>query len=320
MRENRMMKDILIADPTLPRQMEILESLYTLHRYDQVGLEQRDTFLADVGARCMGMVCSGHFPLDRKFIDHFPAMEIVACSSVGYDAIDVDALTERNIRFTNTPDVLTNDVADTALMLMLAVRRQLLQGDHHVRSGEWGRSGMMALTTRTQGSRVGIVGLGRIGKAIAARCAVLGQEIGYHSRQVKADVDFRYFNDLVELAGWADILVAATPGGAETTGLISREVLHALGTDGTFINISRGTVVDEVVMIDALRTGQLGSAGLDVFLNEPNPDVALTSLDNVVLYPHHASGTVQTRDAMAQLVVDNLAAFFAGAELLTPVN
>lgn len=315
-----MKQDILIANSTLPRQMAILEEQYTLHRYDQLNSDERVSLLNEVGSRCIGMVVSGHFPLNRDFIAQFPALKIVACSSVGYDAIDVDALTERGMKFTNTPDVLTNDVADMALLLMLAVRRRLLQGDHYVRSGDWGRLGMMPLTTRTEGSRVGIVGLGRIGGAIAARCSVLGQEIGYHSRSEKDDSNYSYFSDLVKLAEWADILVAATPGGSQTEGLISRDVLHALGPDGTLVNISRGSVVDESALIEALTTGKLGSAGLDVYLNEPEPDKAFAGMDNVVLYPHHASGTVQTRDAMAQLVVDNLAAYFAGKALLTPVN
>jgi lactate dehydrogenase-like 2-hydroxyacid dehydrogenase len=315
-----MKQDILVAYPTLPPQMAILEEQYTLHRYDQLNSDERDAFLNEVGVRCVGMVTNGHFPIDGNFIAQFPAMKIVACSSVGYDAIDVNALTERGIRFTNTPDVLTNDVADMALLLMLAVRRQLLQGDHHVRSGDWGRLGMLPLNTRTEGSRVGIVGLGRIGAAIAVRCTVLGQEIGYHSRTKKDDIQFSYYSDLIKLAEWADILVAATPGGLQTEALISKDVLHALGPNGTFINISRGTVVDEAALIEALTTGKLGSAGLDVYLNEPTPDKAFASMNNVVLYPHHASGTVQTRDAMAQLVVDNLAAFFAGKPLLTAVN
>lgn len=315
-----MTQDILIANPTLPRQMAILEQRYTLHRYDQVNPEEREAFLKSVGARCIGMVASGHFPLNREFIEHIPAMKIVACSSVGFDAIDINALTESKIKFTNTPDVLTDDVADTALLLMLAVRRKLLQGDNHVRSGDWGRLGMMPLTTRTEGSRVGIVGLGRIGGAIAARCVVLGQDVGYHSRHKKDDVPFNYFDDLLQLSDWAEILIVATPGGSETEGLISRDVLNALGPEGTFVNISRGSVVDEAALIDALTTGTLGSAGLDVYWNEPNPNKAFFTMDNVVLYPHHASGTVQTRDAMAQLVVDNLAAYFAGKPLLTPVN
>jgi lactate dehydrogenase-like 2-hydroxyacid dehydrogenase len=313
-----MKPEILIAWPVLPRQMDMLDAAYRLHRYDQAA--DKAAFLAGAGPRCAGMVTNGHFPLDRAFAGKLPALKIVACSSVGYDTIDVGALSELGIRFTNTPDVLTDDVADVAILLMLASRRRLLQGDRHVRSGDWGRLGMMALTRRTKGSRVGIVGLGRIGQAIARRCAVMGQSVGYFGRSEKPGAGYRFFADLAELARWADVLIAATPGGAATQGLVSAEVIDALGPDGTFVNIARGSVVDERALIAALQSGRLGAAGLDVYLSEPNPDPAFATMDNVVLYPHHASGAIETRDAMAQLVVDNLAAFFAGKPLLTPVN
>ncbi|NJM29948.1 MAG: 2-hydroxyacid dehydrogenase [Rhizobiales bacterium] len=313
-----MKQDVIILEPLLPKQMEILEKTYTLHRYDLAA--DKNALLAAAAPICTGAVASGHFPLHRDFIARLPAVKIVACSSVGYETIDVNALTERAVKFTNTPDVLTDDVADTAVMLMLAARRRLIIGDRYVRSGDWGREGMMELTRRTAGSRVGIAGFGRIGQAIARRCAAMEQEIAYFGRSQKPGIENRYFGDLVSLASWADVLIAVTPGGAATRGLISKEVLEALGPEGTFINVSRGTVVDEPALIAALRSGKLGSAGLDVFLNEPDPDPAFGKMENAVLYPHHASGTVETRDAMMQLVVDNLAAFYAGKPLLTPVN
>lgn len=313
-----MKSEIIVVNPTLPRQMDILSDVYALHRYDQASDKQ--ALLGEVGDRCTAMVCSGHFDLNSAFLTHLPALKIVACSSVGYDAIDVDALTERDIRFTNTPDVLTDDVADIAILLMLAVRRRLRFGDQYVRSGDWASNGMMDLTRRTAGSRVGIIGLGRIGQAIATRCAAMQQEIGYFGRRQKPQSDHRFFTDLAEMADWADVLIAAVPGGDETSGLVSDKVIDALGREGTFINISRGSVVDEAALISALQGGRLAAAGLDVFLNEPNVDAAFSSMENVVLYPHHASGTVETRDAMSQLVVDNLAAFYAGKPLLTSVN
>jgi lactate dehydrogenase-like 2-hydroxyacid dehydrogenase len=312
-----MKPDILVTSVLMPPQLEMLQKAYTLHRYDLA--ENKDALLAEAGKLCTGVVASGHFPLTRDFLKNIPAARIVACSSVGYDSIDVEALTEHGIRFTNTPDVLTDDVADIAILLMLAARRCLLSGDRHVRSRQWGR-GALPLTTRTRGSRAGIVGLGRIGQAIADRCVVMGQEIGYHARTRRAGNDYTYFEDPVELAEWADVLIAATPGGVETQGIISQQVLQKLGPTGTFINISRGSVVDEPALIEALRTGTIASAGLDVYENEPNPDPAFAELQNTVLYPHHASGTRETREAMSQLVVDNLAAFYAGEELLTPVN
>jgi lactate dehydrogenase-like 2-hydroxyacid dehydrogenase len=179
---------------------------------------------------------------------------------------------------------------------------------------------MMPLTTSTAGKKAGIVGLGRIGLAIAKRCEAVGMTIGYYGRSRKSGNDFTYFDDVMKLADWADVLLVATPGGRETEGLISSAVLDALGPAGSLVNVSRGTVVDEPALIRALQEGRIASAGLDVYLDEPNPDPAFGALDNAVLYPHHASGTEETRDRMAQLVIDNLAAFFARKPLLTPVN
>ena len=315
-----MKPDVLVAYPLRPRQMEMLEKTYTVHRLDLLKGEAREAMLAEVGPRCTAMVVNGHVAIDDAFLARLPALKIAACSSAGFDQMDVAAMTRRGITLTNTSDVLLDDVADMALLLMLAARRRLVVGDRYVRSGDWGRKGMMPLTTSTSGKKAGIVGLGRIGLAIARRCEALGLTIGYYGRSKKAGNDYAYFDDPVKLAAWADILIVATPGGAETEKLISADVLDALGPEGSLVNISRGTVVDEPALIRALQEGRIASAGLDVYLNEPNPDPAFASLDNVVLYPHHASGTEETRDRMAQLVIDNLAAFFAGKPLLTPVN
>ena len=312
--------DVLVAYPLRPRQMEMLEKTYTVHRLDLLKGEAREAMLAEVGPRCTAMVVNGHVAIDDAFLARLPALKIAACSSAGFDQMDVAAMTRRGITLTNTSDVLLDDVADMALLLMLAARRRLVVGDRYVRSGDWGRKGMMPLTTSTSGKKAGIVGLGRIGLAIARRCEALGLTIGYYGRSKKAGNDYAYFDDPVKLAAWADILIVATPGGAETEKLISADVLDALGPEGSLVNISRGTVVDEPALIRALQEGRIASAGLDVYLNEPNPDPAFAALDNVVLYPHHASGTEETRDRMAQLVIDNLAAFFAGKPLLTPVN
>ena len=315
-----MKPDVLVAYPLRPRQMEMLEKTYTVHRLDLLKGEAREAMLAEVGPRCTAMVVNGHVAIDDAFLARLPALKIAACSSAGFDQMDVAAMTRRGITLTNTSDVLLDDVADMALLLMLAARRRLVVGDRYVRSGDWGRKGMMPLTTSTSGKKAGIVGLGRIGLAIARRCEALGLTIGYYGRSKKTGNDYAYFDDPVKLAAWADILIVATPGGAETEKLISADVLDALGPEGSLVNISRGTVVDEPALIRALQEGRIASAGLDVYLNEPNPDPAFAALDNVVLYPHHASGTEETRDRMAQLVIDNLAAFFAGKPLLTPVN
>lgn len=308
--------EVLVVYPARPKAMEQLDRAYTLHRYDEAA--DKDAFIAEFGPRCTGVVINGHAELTRAHLHHLPNLEIVACSSAGFESIDVEALRQRRVPFTNTSTALYDDVADTALMLTLAARRQLVAAHAYVTRGDWGRKGMYPLLSSMRGKRAGIVGLGRIGQAIATRFEALGVEIGYHSRREKP-VEYAFFADLVELAGWSDILVAVVPGGPETEAMIDTHVLESLGAEGTFINVARGSVVDESALIRALSSGTLGSAGLDVYLNEPNPDPALTSLPNVTLYPHHASGTVETRDAMAQLVVDNLAAHYAGKPLLTPV-
>lgn len=309
--------DVLVMVPPLPPQMAQLAETYTVHRYDQA--EDKMAFLAEHGPKCEAVATNGHEPLTREHLAHLPNVKVVACSSAGYEYIDVDALTEAGIPFTNTSDALSDDVADCALMLTLACRRHLVQGHAYVKTGEWGRKGMYPLTSALKGKKAGIAGLGTIGKAIARRFEPMGLEIGYLARSQK-DVPYQYFDDVVALAEWSDILVAIVPGGDETMGMIDVSVCEALGPEGTFINVARGSVVNETDLIAALSSGKLGNAGLDVYLNEPNPDPALTALPNVTLYPHHASGTVETRDAMAQLVVDNIAACFAGKPLLTPVN
>lgn len=315
-----MKPDVLVAYPLMPRQMAKLEETYTTHRLDKLAGEERTAMLTDIGHKCTAMVINGHVAVDEAFLDKLPALKLASCSSAGYDKMDVPAMTRRGIKLTNTSDALLDDVADTAIMLMLAARRRLVIGDAYVRSGDWGRKGMLPLTSSTSGKKAGIVGLGRIGQAIARRCEAMGMTIGYYGRSQKQGIAYNYFANLGELARWADVLIVATPGGAETEGLISADVLDALGPAGSFVNIARGSVVDEKALIKALQQGSIASAGLDVFYNEPNPNPAFAALENVALYPHHASGTEETRDRMAQLALDNLAAFFAGKPLLTPVN
>lgn len=311
---------VLVASPLGPRFMALLEQRYTLHRLDTAEPAARDDVLAGAGPLCTAMLVSGHYPVDAAFLDRLPALRLAACSSAGFDQLDVKAMTSRGITLTNTSPALVDDVADTAIMLTLAARRRLIQADAYVRTGDWAREGMFPLTPTTAGKRAGIVGLGNIGMAIATRCQAMGLTIGYTGRNPKSDVVWDYFPDARTLAQWADILLIATPGGADTHGLIDQQVLNALGPAGTLVNISRGTVVDEPALIAALQDGRIASAGLDVFLNEPDPDQRLTALPQVTLYPHHASGTEETRDRMAQMTLDNLAAFFADQPLLTPVN
>lgn len=312
-----MKSDIMILSPLGERQMDELGKRYNLLRADLA--DNPDDFIDKNGKNCCAVVSTGNIVFDRKLISKMPHVKLVACVTAGFDQVNLKDLKEHDIHLTNTPDVLTADVADVALMLMLAARRRLIFGDHYVRSGEWAKKGPMPLTETTDGKRAGVVGLGRIGRAIAKRYESCGLTIGYYGRHKKSDIDYQFFPSLLEMAKWADILVVAVTGGKETEKLISKDVIAALGKHGSLINISRGTVIDETAMIEALQKGELESAGLDVYLNEPNINPAFYKLDNAVLYPHNGSGTVETRDKMSDLVVDNIDAFFAGHALPSEV-
>ena len=298
--------------------MSILEQTYTLHRHDLA--KDADALVRDVGARIQAVATTGNKGLKRELIERLPNLKVVASSGVGYDSIDIAACAERGIVVTNTPDVLTDDVADIGLALILSTQRGVATGDRWVREGRWKREGMMPLTTAISGKRLGIVGLGRIGKAVALRALPLGMEISYFGRTRQTGVPYRFFDDLQAMCREIDILLLSCAGGEATRNLVNADVLKALGPKGTLINIARGSVVDEPALVEALKAGGIAGAGLDVFANEPDPNADLIAMENVALYPHHSSGTVETRDAMAQLVVDNLAAFFAGKPVLTPVN
>lgn len=310
-------KDVLCVMKLLPDQMAELERTYTLHRYDLA--EDKDALLREVGERIEAVATTGGVGFDAALADRLPNLGIVASSGVGYDKIDVAACTANGIKVTNTPDVLNDDVADCALMLMLATRRALVWGDGYVRSGDWGRKGPMPLQQASAGKLMGIVGLGRIGQAIARRAEALGMTVAYTGRSEKP-VPYEFVPDQVELARRADVLMISVAGGAGTVGLVDRATLEAVGPEGTLVNISRGTVVDEAAMIELLKSGGIGRAGLDVFNDEPTPDPAFAELPNVTLYPHGGSATGETRAAMSQLAVDNIHAHFAGKALLTPVN
>ncbi len=313
-----MKPDVLVVWPNRPKAMAELEFAYTLHHLWQA--PDREALLAEVGPRVRAIVTTGERGASAKLIDRLPALEIAACFGVGYDGIDQEACRRRGIPITNTPDVLTEDVADMGLALTLCVMRRIVEGDRWVRAGRWVKEGAMPLGSTPRGKRMGIVGLGRIGKALARRAEAIGMRVAYHGRQPQPDVTYPHHADPVSLARESDVLAVCTPGGAATRGLISREALAALPPSAVLINIARGTVVDEAALVEALTSGRLAGAGLDVFADEPNVPEALLKLDNVVLTPHAASATVETRDAMAQLVVDNLAAHFAGKPLVTPVG
>jgi lactate dehydrogenase-like 2-hydroxyacid dehydrogenase len=308
--------DILMTGAYPEWDMADLEANYTVHRLWAAADSQR--LLSEVGGKIRAIATRGELGASAELMSHLPNLELVSCYGVGTDAIDLAHARARGIRVTNTPDVLTEDVADIALGLLLSAARHIPQADAFVRGGQWGKVAM-PLVTRVAGKRLGIAGMGRIGKAIARRAAAFGCEIGYFARNRQPDAPYAFEPDLIALARWADFLIVILPGGEATSKIIDGSVLEALGRKGIFINVSRGTTVDEEALIAALQSGVIQGAGLDVFLNEPKIDPRFLTLDNVVLHPHHGSGTVETRKAMGQLVRDNLAAHFSGAPLPTPV-
>jgi lactate dehydrogenase-like 2-hydroxyacid dehydrogenase len=253
-----------------------------------------------------------------EVIDGLPNLEIVSSFGVGYDHVDAVHAGRRGVVVTNTPDVLTDEVADLTLGLLISTVRQLPQSDRYLREGRW-LERPYPLTATLRGRRAGIIGLGRIGKAIATRLEAFGLTIAYHGRRAQADVAYRFYPDLVAMARDVDVLIVVTPGGPETRHLVNAPVLEALGPQGILVNVARGTVVDERALIDALQRGVILSAGLDVFEDEPRVPAELIAMDHVVLLPHVGSASVHTRNAMGQLVVDNLASWFAGKGPLTPV-
>ena len=309
--------EILVVVPSRPDQMKMLEEAYTLHRHDKA--EDPDALLEDVGDRIRGVVTMGIVPFSEEMLNRLPNLEIVAVGSVGYDTIDVESCRARGIPVTNTPDVLTNDVADLAMALTFDTLRGYSRGERYVRSGRWRDQGMMSLTTTVTGKTLGIVGLGRIGKAIARRAEAFEMKIAYHGRRQQPDVPYAFHETPIALASESDVMLLACPGGEETRNLVSREVLDVLGPNGHLVNISRGSVVDEPELLRALQENRIAGAALDVFENEPKINEAFFDLENVVLQPHVGSATHETRGAMAQLVVDNLAAHFNGRPLLTPL-
>ncbi len=280
---------------------------------------ERDSFLAAHGAEFEGLATSARFGANAQLIAALPSLKVISSFGVGLDQIDLPAAQARGIAVGYTPDVLNDCVADTAFLLLMDVARGGSASDRFVRRSDWKNKGNFHLTTRVSGKRMGILGMGRIGRVIAKRGTGFDMEIRYHNRRQLDDVDYGYAATLKELAEWADFLVIASAGGAETRGLVSKEILEALGPDGFLINISRGTVVDEVALVDALANKRIAGAGLDVFDKEPHVPEALFALDNVVLFPHLASNTHETRADMARRVEDNLAAFFAGKPLVSAV-
>lgn len=264
------------------------------------------------------VICSAYTGLKSEWITLLPNLKLVCNFGVGYDSTDIQALKARGIPFSNTPDVLNDAVADTAMALLLSLVRQVTLSDKFVRDGEWEKRAY-PLTPDVAGKKVGVVGLGSIGKVIVKRLSGFDCQIAYHNRSPRDDVDFRYFDTIIELAQWADFLIVATVGGAQTKHLINADVLKALGPESFLINISRGSVIDEAALIQALKEKAIAGAGLDVFENEPMINREFSTLSNTVLMPHVGSGSIEARQAMAALVVDNIKNYRAKGDVITKV-
>lgn len=308
---------ILMAAPMPATVIDALDRHFTLHRlWEQ---PDADAFLARHGAAIRGIAANALAGrIDAGLFDRLPALEIVANFGVGYDNIDARAAAERGVMVTNTPGVLDAEVADLTLGLLLATIRRLPQADRYVRDGRW-PDAPFPLSPTLRGRTVGIIGLGAIGKQIARRLEAFDVAIAYHGRTRQRDVDYAYYDTPVALAGACDVLIAIVPGSASTQHLVDAAVLDALGRDGIFVNVARGSVVDEPALIAALQSGTILAAGLDVYADEPNVPEALRALDNVVLLPHLGSASEHTRAAMGQLVVDNLTSWFSQRRVMTPV-
>lgn len=310
--------DILLVGNTKPVIVGGLEPISTLHRL--IEAPDGEAFLSAVADKVRGIaVAYTANKIDGAFMERFPKLEIVSSFGVGYDHIDAGWAGRHGIVVTNTPEVLDEEVADTALGLLLCTVRELPQAERHLRAGKWVERPYPLSKATLRDRTVGLVGMGRIGRAIARRLDAFGVPVVYHTRRPVAEVPYRHYASLIDMAHDVDVLLAIVPGGAGTRNLIDADVLKALGPNGILINMARGSVVDEAALIEALKARTILSAGLDVFVNEPRVPDALIAMEHVVLFPHLGSGSVYTRARMDQIVVDNLAAWFAGKGPLTPV-
>jgi lactate dehydrogenase-like 2-hydroxyacid dehydrogenase len=309
--------DLLMAGPMMPMIEEQLDQNFTVHRLHKAG--DRDKFLAEVSGKVRAIATTPAVRIDGALMRKLPHLEMIGAFGVGYDSIDAKWAGENGIVVSNTPDVLNEEVADTALGLLLATVRQLPQSDRYVRDGKW-KEKPFPLTATLQDRTVGVVGMGRIGKAIAKRLEAFNMPVVYHSRNKAAGVAYKHYPDLVAMARDVDVIIVITPGGPTTKHLVNKQVLEALGPNGIVINVARGSVIDEKALIEALRDKKILSAGLDVFEDEPNVPQELIKMDHVVLFPHVGSASVHCRNLMGQLVVDNLLSWAAGKGPLTPVS
>ena len=310
--------DILQMGPYPDWDQMPLEQSFHMHRYFEA--TDKAGFLAEIGPKIRGIATRGELGANAAIIAACPNLEVISVYGVGFDAVDLSACRERGIRVTNTPDVLTNDVADLGVAMMLVQSRGMIGAETWVKDGSWAAKGLYPLKRRVWGRRAGVLGLGRIGFEVAKRLAGFDMEIAYSDVSAKDFAgDWEFIADPVALAQRSDFLFVTLAASAVTRHIVGQDVIEALGPEGMLINISRASNIDEEALLEALETGKLGSAALDVFEGEPNLNPRFLTLPNVLLQPHHASGTLETRQAMGKLVRDNLTAHFAGETLLTPV-
>jgi lactate dehydrogenase-like 2-hydroxyacid dehydrogenase len=310
--------DVVMFGPK-PIIEEVLTKAPGIQLHKAWAAPDHDAFVAKIAANVRGIAAAGgHGRIDGAFMSRFPKLEMVSSFGVGYDHIDAKWAGEHGIIVTNTPNVLNEEVADTALGLLLCTVRHLPQAEKYLRAGNWPKHGDYPLTPSLRDRTAGIVGMGRIGKAIARRLDAMQVPVVYHSRR-PADVPYRHYPNIIDMARDVDVIIVITPGGAATKNLVNADVLKALGPDGILINVARGSVVDEAALIQALKDKTILSAGLDVFANEPKVPDELIGMDNVVLLPHVGSASHATRRAMDELVANNLVSWFSGKSAITPV-
>lgn len=312
-----MQPGLLIIGEITEYMEQTLATAFACYRFEKINdVEQ---FVTQEGATIKAVVTSGHDGIRDELLDGLTALEIISNYGVGYDAINIDKAVAKNILVTHTPDVLNEEVATTAMMLLMAVSRELIVNDRYIRNGNWPKNGNTPLSRSIDSMSVGLLGYGRIGQAIARKLEAFSCQVSYHARSERSQSPHHYYPELVDMARDVTALVVITPGGPSTHNLVTEQVLNALGPQGILINVARGSVVDEDALIAALQDNRLGAAGLDVFAAEPHVPEALIKMDNVVLTPHIGSATIETRHAMAELAVENLLRYFSEGRASTPV-
>lgn len=309
--------DVVLIGPLKPLVVRGLEAVCAVHKAAEAK-DRQAFYAANIGVSAIA-ICAPVEKLSEAFLSRFPKLQIVSSFGVGYDHIDAKWAGAHGVTVTNTPEVLTEEVADTALGLLLCTVRELPQAERYLRAGKWPEKSFHLTKATLRNRKVGMVGMGAIGQAIARRLDAFGVPVVYHTRTKRPELAYRHYPNLIDMARDVDTLMVIVPGGASTRNMINAEILDALGPDGVVINMARGSVIDEPALIKALADRRIMAAGLDVFAEEPQVPAELIAMDNVVLLPHVGSASVHTRDKMDQLVVDNIAAWAAGEPPLTPV-